>query len=204
MEKLFKAIPKLDKIILKSVLLTRWISLLIDLFLPMFILVIITPRFVSFNSGAPIFLMIWIIIGFYDLKCLITSILNVLHYKKTYDNYILPLYRNERKKLLIEVIRTGTPLLYVQDINFKKPHFKDYVGLALGISNKEKYWWLIFIPMFSSFNLIFYWSKYNWIPRSKKYMNEKYGVVAYKNFSLPQEMKELLDSIIDGNNWLRS
>ncbi|TCG11931.1 hypothetical protein [Mycoplasma todarodis] len=40
-------------------------------------------------------------------------------YKGVYEDYMIPLYKSEKKKLLLEVMRTGTPLLYVDDINFQ-------------------------------------------------------------------------------------
>ncbi len=202
MDKLFDSIPKLNKIILKSILMTRWISLFIDLLLPIIILIIVRTFSVPLLSWGPILLIIWIATGTYDLNCLLMSVISIYRYKKTYNKYMLPLHKFGRKKLLLEVIRTGTPLLYIQDINFSNPSFKDYVGLALGISNKNKYWWLIFIPLFSSINFLFWWGNYEGIQKSKLHKNERYNVVAYKSFILPKDMKEMTDDVIRGEEWL--
>ncbi len=203
MEELYEAIPKLRKIISKASLITITISFLLHIALPVMIYFIVTANMPK-QSDLFIAFGVWIGLGALDLCRIFMHIFIASGYKKVYEDYMIPLYKSGRKELLLEVVRTGTPLLYVDDINFSKPSLKDYIALSMGMSNKNRYWWLVFFPLVSGFNLNYYLGCYFNTIRIQTRMNNIYNVMSYNRYWIPDDIKDLADSAIRKDEWLNS
>ncbi|CAM9110304.1 hypothetical protein MYMA111404_01380 [Mycoplasma marinum] len=140
MNELFKTIPNLKWIYLKSILRTRWITILLDVALPL-----IQALYFKHDSVSKVFDS-WFIAGLVlTTISVFEGVKTILEWNTRYKYYLKPLYDLKNKELAIKFI-FDCPLMLTKDLNLERNNFIDSVAITLCLT-KRKHFWVIFMPI---------------------------------------------------------
>ncbi len=141
----YDAIPNLNKIFIKSWNRLRLIRIIVDLIIPWAIFSILEW---GFKINIYYITITYLFFSHYFALLGMYNYFTILHrWDEKYRNVILPLYKNNKKDMLVKYM-SDSGFLFKDNINWQKLNFKDMMSVVYKLKNsRNKYWWISLLPL---------------------------------------------------------